>query len=188
MKNTFKKNPALFIGLALPLLMILIFSGIPFIASFVVEPPQYNFIYSYNNYNDINGKLKVIDGQLILQAHNTWQEPREAQQTLYLVHVDSKKSTKLNLRLEKGETSLIPPRETRNFIVEGVSLKELDTSNLSPDGYKITSETETIFALLFFFGNNTRQSLSIKKSGRTVNIPLPESRYGGKFEGWIIPQ
>lgn len=188
MKNALKKNPALFIGLTLPLVMILIFAGIPFISSFMVPPPTYNFIYSFNNYEP-NGKLKVVGGKLILQVHNSWQQPREIQQTIYLVDVHSKKSTKLNLLLSKDQLSLIPPLETREFIVEGVSLKALDPSNIAPDGYQvITSNNDNFFSLLFFFGESRRHYVSIKKSGRTESFSSPAFGYGGKFEGWIIPQ
>lgn len=188
MKNAFTKNPALFIGLALPLMMILVFAGIPFIRSFMVPAPQYNFIYSINNYEP-NGKLKVVDGKLVLQVYNSWNEPREPQQTIYLVDVHSKKTTKLNLFLSKEEIVLIPPREKREFIIEGVSLKELNTSNISPDGYQvITGNNDNFFSLIFFFGDNRRNSLSLKKSGRIDNFQIPTQGYGGKFEGWIIPK
>lgn len=188
MKNALKKNPALFIGLALPVLMILIFAGIPFISSFMVPPPKYNFIYSFNNYGS-DGKLKVVDGKLILQVHNSWRESRQIQQILYLIDVGSKKSIKLNLLPSKDELSLIPPLETREFIVEGVSLKALDPSNISPDGYEVrTTYNDNFFSLLFFFGDNRQNRLSIKKSGRTESFSNPAYGYGGKFEGWVIPQ
>lgn len=189
MKNAFKKNPALFIGLALPLVMLLLFAGIPFIYSFVVPAPQYNFIYSINNYEQ-NNKLKVVDGKLVLQAYNTWNGPREPQQALYLVDVHSKKSTKLNFLLfAKEEHILIPPHESREYIIEGVSLKALDPSNISPDGYQvITGNNDNFFSLMFFFGDNRRNYLSLKKSGRIDNFPVPSQGYGGKFEGWIIPK
>lgn len=188
MKNALKKNPALLIGLALPVVMVLIFAGIPFVSSFFVFPPHYNFIYSFNNYEP-NGKLKVVEGKLMLQVHNSWREPREIQQTLYLVDVQSKKSKKLNLHLSKEATSLIPPLETREFVVEGISLKALDPSNVSPDGYQvITNQNDNFFSLLFFFGDSRRNYLSIRKSGRTESFTSPGFGYGGKFEGWIIPQ
>lgn len=188
MKRLFIKNPALFIGLALPVAMILIFAGIPFIRSFMVPDPQFNFIYSINNYEP-NGKLKVVDGKLVLQVYNSWNEPREPQQTIYQVDVRSKKNTKLNFLPSKDEVTLIPPHEKREFILEGVSLKALDKSNISPDGYEIlTGNNDNIFSLIFFFGDNRRNYLSIKKSGRIDNFPISNQGYSGKFEGWIIPK
>ena len=188
MKNSFAKNPALFIGLALPLVMILIFAGVPFLRSFMIPGPQYNFIYSINNYEP-NGKLKVEDGKLILQVYNSWNEPREPQQTIYLVDVHSKKSIKLNFLPSKEEITLIPSHERREFILEGVTLKALDTSNISPDGYQVMSnDNDNIFSLIFFFGNNKRNYISLSNSGRIDNFPIPTRGYGGKFEGWVIPK
>lgn len=186
--NAFKKNPALFIGLAIPLVMMLIFGGMPVIYSFLVAPPEYNFIYSLNNYGP-DGKLKVVDGKLILQVYNSWREPREIQQTIYLVDVHSKKSTKLEfLSSWQGNLRTIPPGETREFILEGVSLKALDTSNISPDGYQImTDNNDNFFSLVFFFGDNRRNYLSLKKSGRVDTFITPTPGYGGKFEGWVLP-
>lgn len=184
--NAFRKNPALFIGLAIPLLMILIFGGIPFISSFVVPPPEYNFIYSLNNYGP-EGKLKVVDGKLVLQVYNSVSPPREPQQTLYLVDVHSKKSTKLDF-LSPWQDNLVPPGQTRDFVLQGISLKALDTSNISPDGYQIvTGNNDSFFSLVFFFGDNRRNAISLKKSGRVDNFSIPPLGYGGKFEGWVIP-
>lgn len=188
MKNLFKKNPALFIGLVLPLLMILAFAGIPFIASFVVLAPKYNFIYSLYNYGS-NGKLRVVDGQLVLRVYNPSTIPQEVRQQLYWVDVHSKKSTNLNFNLPKEENSLIPPHQSREFIIEGISLQDLDASNISPDGYQIrTGNNDNFSSLIFFFGGR-RNYLSLSKSGRIVSFPTPAQGYGGvKFEGWIIPK
>lgn len=182
MKNAFKKNPALFIGLALPILMMLIFAGIPFVSSFIVSPPRYNFIYS-SNYSD--EKLRVVDGKLILQAYNSWTSPREVQ-PLYLVDVQSKKSKKLGFVLAPGEDLLIPAQQNREFIVEGISLKALDPSNQSPDGYQLTvNKDDNFFTLLFFFGGDRENYISLSKNGRidTFRTLVP-----GRFQGWIIPQ
>lgn len=190
MKNSFKKNPALYIGLALPLLMIVVLAGIPFIYSFVVPAPQYNFIYSINNNYPPNEKLKVVNGKLVLQAHNDWDQSKEPRGMIYLIDVHSKKSTKLNyLPLFKAENILIPPHESREYVIEGVSLKALDPSNISPDGYQvITGNNDNFFSLMFFFGDSRRNYLSLKKSGRIDNIPVPAQSYNGKFEGWVIPK
>src|SRR5436190_12325075 len=172
MKNAFKKNPALFIGLALPLLMILLFAGVPFMASFMVPEPKYNFIYSINNYNP-DGKLRVDKGKLVFQVSNSWAQPREAPE-IYLADVHSKKSTKLNFVLSPGEDSRIPANKIREFIIERITLKKLDTSNISPDGYQImTGTNENFFSLVFFFGADRRNYLSLSKSGRRIALPTP---------------
>lgn len=187
MINAFKKNPALFIGLMLPLLMILLFAGIPFISSLTVSAPEYNFIYTINNYNP-DGKLRVEDGKLIFRVHNTWTQAREAPEIFY-ADVHSKKITRLNFHLAQGEDSLIPPNKSRDFIIEGISLKKLDTSTIAPDGYRIiTAPHDNFFSLLFFFGNDRRNSLSLSKSSRRVEIPTAnQGYYSPRFEGWIIP-
>ncbi|MBA3813641.1 MAG: hypothetical protein H0X26_04000 [Alphaproteobacteria bacterium] len=187
MKNAFKKNPALFMGLILPLLMILLFSGVPFFASFMVASPEYNFIYSVNNYNP-EGKLRVDNGKLVVQVSNFWSQPKEAPE-IYLVDVHSNKTTKLNFSLLSGEDSRIPVNKTRDLIIEGVTLKGLDTSNIAPDGYQIrTGANDNFFSLLFFFGGDRRNSISLSKSGRSVKIPTATQGYNSiRFEGWIIP-
>jgi hypothetical protein len=188
MKNAFKKNPALFIGLALPLLMILLFAGIPFIASFMVPAPEYNFLYSINNYNP-DGKLRVEDGKLIFKVSNSWAQPREAPE-IYLADVHSEKSTKLNFALSPGEDSRIPANTSRDFIIEGITLKRLDNSTKAPDGYQISTGTnDNFFSLVFFFGGDRRNSLSLRKSGRHIEFPTTtQGYYSIRFEGWIIPK
>ena len=187
MKNAFKKNPALFIGLVLPLLMILLFAGIPFISSFTVPAPEYNFIYTLNNYGP-DGKLRVENGKLIFRVHNTLTQAREAPE-VFLADVHSKNVTRLNFVLSKGEDSLIPPNKSRDFGIEDITLKKLDTSTIAPDGYQLTTTSnDNVFSLLFFFGNDRRNVLSLSKSSRRVEIPTPnQGYYSTRFEGWIIP-
>ncbi|MBL0942647.1 MAG: hypothetical protein IBJ00_08000, partial [Alphaproteobacteria bacterium] len=108
MVNLFKKNPPLFIGLALPLLMLLIFVGIPFISSYLVPAPQYNFIYSLYNTGS-EGTLRVVDGKLILNIYNSQDQPLKPRQQFYLVDIVSKKSTKLNFFPSTSKDIIIPP-------------------------------------------------------------------------------
>lgn len=188
MKNAFKKNPPLFIGLMLPLLIILAFAGIPFVASFVVPAPEYNFIYSLDHYNN-QGKLRVIDGKLNLEVYNPWAQPREIPQ-FYLADVHSKKSTKLNVALAQGENSLVPAYKTREFVIEGITLKGLDPSNIAPDGYQLTTGTnDNFFSIFFFVGGNRQNYISLHKAGRIEKFPSAGETYRGiRFEGWIIPK
>jgi len=188
MINALKKNPPLYIGLVLPVLMLLFFAGVPFVSSFVVEAPKYNFIYSTTSYQ-VEGKLRVVDGKLELEAYNQNNYPNKLP-SFYFVDVHSKKNTKLNFVLTNEESFLIPPYEHRTFIVEGISLKNLDTSTMSPDGYQFTSDNNQNFDLLFpfFFGGNRSNSLSISKFGRIERFQTPRETYwNAKFEGWVIP-
>ena len=91
------------------------------------QPPLYYFAsapvfaaasYLFYNYG-LNNKLKVVEGKLVLQVYNSWNEPREPQQNIYLVDIHSKKSTQLNFLLPKEKILLIPPRESRTQRLRG---------------------------------------------------------------------
>lgn len=187
MINALKKNPALYIGLALPLLMLLLFAGYPFISSLVVEAPKYNFIYSTNSFQR-NLKFSVNEGKLELEVYNQGNYPIEPP-FVYLVDVHSKKNTKVNFVLTNEENLQIPPLQHRKFIVEGVSLKDLDTSYVSPDGYQFVSNyNDNVSLLPLFFGGGTRNLISISKFGRIEKFQTPiEGYWGSQFVGWIIP-
>jgi hypothetical protein len=182
-----KKNPALYIGLALPLLMVLLFAGIPFIASFMVQPPKYNFIYSVNSYQ-MDVKFSVIDGRLELNVYNRSNYPNDPP-SVYLIDVHSKENTQLSFVSNNEKNLLVPPHEYRTFIVEGISLKDLDTSMISPDGYQFISDNGDNFSLFpLFFGGNRRNLLSISKLGRIERFQNTLGGYwASKFEGWVIP-
>jgi hypothetical protein len=186
MKNLFKKNPSLFIGLALPLLMMLSFAGVPFISSYLVPPPKYNFIYSLYD-NGLKETLRVVDGKLILNVYNPRNEPVETDPQFYLVDVASKNSTKLNLARSGLNDFVIPPLKSREFILKGIPLKSLDTSLQSPDGYQMrATKNDNFLSFGFFFGGNRINYLSLSKSSRIYKI-LPVDSWSVKFEGWVIP-
>lgn len=184
MMNALKKNPALYIGLALPLLMLLFFAGVPFISSLVVEPPQYNFIYSVKSYQT-EGTVRFVDGKLELDAYNRDSDPHEPP-SVYLIDVHSKKYKKLDVN-EEG--TLIPPHQHRTFVLKGVLLKNLDTSTVSPDGYQyVLNNNDNIDLFSPFFRGSKMDSLFISKSGRIEKFQIPTDVYWNmKFEGWVIP-
>lgn len=188
MINALKKNPALYIGLGLPILMMLIFTGIPFIASFLVAPPKYNFIYSSRSYRS-HETLRVDSGKLTVDIYNEFDKPWPAPNLdLYLVDVHAKRVTKLKYGVSNPEALMIPPHETRSFIVDGITLKSLDVSVEAPDGYKVTSNYND-FSFPFFFGGNRRDYLTLSKSGRVDRIPTrDEGAWSVSFEGWVIPE
>ncbi len=188
MINAFKKNPALYIGLGLPILMMLIFTGVPFISSYIISAPKYNFIYSIRGYRS-NETLRVVSDKLTVDIYNEFDKARPAPPLdLYLVDVQSKKVTKLKYAESAQEKLMIPSRETRSFGVEGITLKSLDTSLESPDGFKVVTDTND-FSFPFFFGGNRRNYLTLSKSGRVDRIPTPKEGYWSvSFEGWVIPE
>jgi len=166
--------------------MMLLFAGIPFIASFTVNPPQYNFVYSSKDYQ-INEKLGVKDGKLVLSFYNKSSASLEAP-SLYLFDVHSKGVTKLNYDLSKGETLFVKPHQSRSFRVEGISLKALDRSKIAPDGYQLM-KGENNYVLGALFGGSGRDFVSISKLGRVEKFPSPPEEYWSlEFEGWIISE
>jgi hypothetical protein len=187
MIQAFKKNPALYIGLLIPLLMVIVLAGLPLLTSYLVPAPKFNIIYSIRNYQN-EGKLTVVNGKLQLEFYNQSNNPVEAPD-VYLIDVQSKKITLLNSAFKNKKEHLIPAHEMRTIVFNDLSLKQLDKSKKAPDGYQITTESnDSLFLFSLFFGGNKRDTMSISKSGRIEKFQLPlENYWGARFEGWVIP-
>lgn len=182
-----KKNPALSIGLIIPLLMLILLGGFPFVATLFVSGPEYNIIYSVRNYQT-DGKLGVVDGKLQLQVYNRNNTPIDVP-AIYLLDVKTGISTLLNSPFTHKEESTVPAHETRTIVFNEVPLKQLDKSFTAPDGYKVMTEGDnTLFLFPLFFGGHNSNTMSISKLGRVEKFQLSVETYrGAKFEGWVIP-
>src|ERR1035437_6083899 len=140
------KNLPLLVGIALPILFILIISIVVFTPSFFIKP-QFNFLYSsadqnsYSYYQGYRSSFVVNDGQLSLNAfpdqrNGVKVEYKADMPPLYLYDVKTDSSHQISFS------------EAQKY--------NLDPGPSSPDGYTVKYEynSEGIFGIFGSSGNN----------------------------------
>lgn len=171
------KNLPIIIGIALPILFIVIISAVVFVPSLFVKP-QHNFIYtqenSYNYYNQgYKNTYKIENEHITLQQMPVREKETYVgdMPTIYLYDVKLNTSHEISLD------------EAKNL--------SLDAGPSSPDGYAVNYKTshEGIFGLFGSSSNNNGYYVT-KGNGSKKLDALANSGYNyysGAFKliGWV---
>lgn len=189
MKRFFKENFALAAGIALPLILILLFMLAGQTARVAVDNPEYDAVFAVNyNHNVVNNPYKIgIDrGDIVISYDpaknenntNYYQKPRLFifdHETLYAKQLDIDVENRKNNKVV--DPDLIDLNEQR-----------IDPDPVSPDGYKFEYDYRShggLFGELFGFGYRHRSYYALKKNTRSISIDGPEAFYQAHFIGWI---
>lgn len=170
------KNLPLLIGIALPLIFIIIVAFVIFTPSFFIKP-EHNFIYttenSYYSYNQqYDNSFRVEDNRIVL-------EKRIVPQNV----------------ISKGEMPLLYIYDVKANSIRQISFEDakdlvVDIGPSSPDGYTVSYEYghSGIFEL-FGSDNNNRGYFMSKGSGKKRLPGLTDDRYYGSnaftLIGWV---
>jgi len=171
-----KKHLPLIVGISLPIIFILLISIAIFVPSFFIKP-QYNFIYSSEDYYGYNQGYKntyaVEDGSIVLQALPV--QPNQTYKgdspTLYLYDVKNNSSHKITLN------------ETKKYTI--------DSGPSSPDGYTIKYERnhDGIFELFGSNGDGSGYFIEKDSGKKELTGLINDSQYyyqnSFKLIGWI---
>ena len=172
-----KQNLPLVFALAIPILMILGIAGVVYIPN-LTSKPQYNFLYmtgdgaGYSYYNSEYEYL-VQDGHLKKYYRKSFPEnsglyANKSEVQIYLYNMQTKQSKELNF--------------------EEASRFNLDTANLSPDGYQVVRGGGGA-DILFFGGRSDYNSWFLQghNHSKKLDLKLSGNYYSSnfKFLGWV---
>lgn len=183
-----KKNWALIVGLLLPILMVGVFYAVPYITSIFVANPQYDFLYSNNDYsygdNASIKDLKVVNNFLVLKIKNPSGRPQKIP-SIYRCDVKTMTSHQINFT----DLDELKPYEKKEFILKEIPVKELNQSTIAPDGYELKKPDNFSFMGGLFFSERNKALFALSKNGRVIPIKtsLHASYYSTHFLGWLIP-
>ncbi len=179
------KNLPLIIGIALPLVFIIIISIVIYAPSLFIKP-KHNFIYTTNTYSNSYNQFvyyKVENNRITTE---TTSAPKPGQVvTVYENNVNPEGLPPLYLYDVKNDTSRqITLEEAQKFIVEA--------GPSSPDGYTIQYDYshDGIFELFGSSRNNQGQYIT-KGNGRKKLSGLGGDAYGYRYDynfrlvGWV---
>ena len=191
-----KKNPALAVGIGLPLAVVVIFSIAAILPSWLVAPPRYDALFAtvsaYGAHDPGAGEVKYAVDNGHLKAYR---------RKLPVQRFELSDGQLFVFDAQRGGVRplFVPPSSLKDltddwqeFPVPQAQGLALDASTTSPDGYEFHDRFEYNTELWpFFGGSGTRQGLSIGKHGREVKITLPSgtdlyARTNVHFLGWIV--
>ena len=194
LKDFFKENRVLMMGLTLPVILIVLFFLASVLPKSLVPPPQYELLYSISLYGSptplpFQVNFIVKEGTLYARINKN----------------DSKNPVYLSRRLMAYNGATDSVREIgydlSNFneaadgsdiLLEETKSMTIDSSFKSPDGYVFEGRSFGHGGLVqeLFGGNYRNRSPRIKKGAVAYKIPLTpyNTNYYGdvQFIGWIV--
>ena len=176
-----QKNISLWIGLAIPVLMIVFVAAAIYLPRIFAESPQYDFVYMLNGYSQPYGygyDYAVRNGTLtrtpiVLPPEALASKPEVIPESQFFVY-DAQADTTKEISFD-----------------DAVKLK-LDSSYESPDGFQVQQGNYS-GEFFPFFGGGYNDGIYLEGGGvsRKINVNVARDPYryqNFQFLGWVIPQ
>jgi hypothetical protein len=189
MKNWIKENLVLVIGLALPVLLIVLFFVAAVIPKAMGTPPQYEMLfttmkYEYENSPDYLLDFVVKDQHLMVKAKKNDDKGKNFNsKKLMAYHGKTETAREITIDASKFLVGEVVLEETKNF--------SIDTSPVSPDGFTLEGPNYNSSGLVgdLFGGGNRNSGYRIKKGSIGYKVPNPQPDYyynQVQFIGWLV--
>ena len=189
MKKLIKENLVLVIGLALPVLLIVLFFVATVIPKSMATPPQYEMLFTTTKYDYQNKPEYVIDfnvknQQLMLNSKKN-DEKNYNNATKILMAYDGKTETVREIKIDASKLT-----EGNEVLLEETKNLSIDTAVISPDGYMLEGPNYGGNGLVggLFGGGYRNTGYRLKKGGVGYKVPnmQPDYYYSQlQFIGWI---
>ena len=189
MKNFIKENLVLVIGLALPVLLIVLFFVATVIPKSMGTPPQYEMLFTTTKYDYQNKPKYVIDfnvkNQQLMANSKKNDEKNYNNATKILMAYDGKTETVREIKIDASKLT-----EGNEVLLEETKNLSIDTAVISPDGYMLEGPNYGGNGLVggLFGGGYRNTGYRLKKGGVGYKVPnmQPDYYYSQlQFIGWI---
>lgn len=193
MKNFIKENIVLVVGLAFPLLLILVFMASTVIPKAMSVPPQYEMlfttrVYDYQNTTDYWLDYAVRNQQLVIKV--TQRDGKNLNHDLKrLMAYDAKTDTVREITFDAEK--VVASATDGVAILHETEHMVIDTAIVSPDGYTLSGPSYGGGGMVGgMFGGGYRDSgFRLKKGTVSYKIPNTQQHYYYnqlQFIGWVI--
>jgi hypothetical protein len=192
-----KENPALAVGIGLPILVVIFFAVATIVPSWLVAPPQYDVLFAVNipNYaahEPSNGEIKFAASNGHLKAYRRF-DPKQAccPNNMQLYMFEAKTGRVHEIFIEPVSAPANADGNWKEFTVPEAEKLQIDPSTIAPDGYEFHDRSGYGGEVWpFFAGHSVHDRMAIGKQGREVTIPLPVSNNiyisNAQFIGWVV--
>ncbi len=191
-KQFIKENLVLFIGLTLPVFLIIIFFLATVLPKSLTDPPQYPSLYTYTSYqrtaDNINIDYVVKEGQL--KAHIKKVDPKNTganKQKLMLYDPRHDNLREIAIDLSKFKNAA----DGDEVVIDELKDAKIDSSIKAPDGYYFESNRYRNGGPMMWFFGGFRHDYELRLKKNSVSYKIPQSdaqNYYSQFHfiGWII--
>lgn len=193
-KDLFKENLVLVIGLTLPLILILLFFVATVLPKSMAEPPQFVMLFSTSQYgaqNPLPYSISFVVKEGALKARISKNDTKNNNYyTRRLLAYDGKTDSVREIAYDVSKMdgaangSEIVIDETRNM--------DIDTSNKAPDGYAFDGPSYNHGGLVpeLFVSGHRNRGPRVKKGMVAYKVPNITNNYyyygDVQFIGWVV--
>lgn len=183
-------------GIALPLIVVLVFVAVRAVPRFLVEDPAYDLLFSTaSSYSNQPGNLAcdvaAIDGRVRVRWVRAEQPVYGP--TLRVQRLTPATGDLAELTLPEpapGELGVVG--EHADYFLPGLDDVRIESDPRAPDGYRFESRYRGGSGLFgeIFGGSSYGPVATIEKNGRVIVLPeVGENAYYGSavFLGWVVP-
>ncbi len=193
-RDFIKEHFVLVAGIALPLILIVVFSLARMVTDAAVDPPQYKAVYAQRDPNTYgNGKFNYQvgqDGQLqVTWAGNASYPGQEKQPPVmarsYVVVFNPADNSRQQYVFEVPDS-----QKAGTIAVNGqMPALKIEPGNTAPDGYTYNTDDRDYYRNGVFheiFGGNRyyNDRFAIRKNGKSVPLPVQDRYAQFDFIGW----
>jgi hypothetical protein len=189
-KNFIKENMVLVIGLALPVLLIVLFFAATVIPKMVSTPPQYEVLFSVQDYNYQNKLDYIIDFKVKNQQLMVKVKKTEGKDNYYnskkLMAYDPKTELMREITIDASQFD-----DDDEILLEETKNMTIDTAMAAPDGYMMESQRYGNNGLVggLFGGGGRSSGYRLKKGSVGYKINTLQNNYYYDqlhFIGWVL--
>lgn len=190
MKNFIKENLVLVIGLALPVLLIVLFFVATVIPKMYSTPPQYEVLFSvqdygYQNKPDYTIDFKVKNQQLMVNAKKT-DDKNNYYNSKKLMAYDAKTEVMREISIDASQFA-----DGAEILLAETKSMTIDTAMVAPDGYLMENQHYGNSGLIggLFGGGGRNNGYRLKKGSVGYKINTLQNNYYYDqlhFIGWVI--
>ncbi|HQW58532.1 MAG TPA: hypothetical protein PK583_06225 [Gammaproteobacteria bacterium] len=190
MKRVLKENLILIVGIALPILLVIVFYLAAVLPKILVKSPKIDLLYLTSTYPHDGISTEVIDGTLKIWITPEVQKGSLPMPRLFRFSAKTLTSTEIPIHLSTAPGIIIANKQEMLSIPAIKDLK-LDTQEISSDGYKAEISSPNTGSVANLFLLNTKRALLISKNGHVINVSDEKNKNSHKyikFLGWIRTQ
>lgn len=190
MKDFFKENFALVLGILLPLGLVAIFFMAGRIADSSAPNPQYDAVLASYSATQPPYDTKIVDGEIVITKKlskieytgpGTPPEPYSPDASIYVLDHTTHNVRKLDLDFVKAKNGTITSSDLTDLNKRGII-----GGSVSPDGYQIVYNSNSyngVFDLFFSVGQG-RNGYYLEKNTRKISV-ASLNYYNASVIGWV---
>lgn len=192
MKNWLKENLVLVIGLALPILLIVLFFLATVLPKSMAAPPQHNLLFTTLKYEYEHSPEYLVDfvvkNQQLMMKVNKNDDKSKNFNSKKLMTYDAKTETVREITIDLSKAASL--MNDNAVLLEETKLLKLDTSIVSPDGFVLDAPNYSSSGLIggLFGAGYHNSGYRLKKGSVAYKLQTSQPDYYNdfKFVGWVI--